>query len=137
MKNNYFFKKRFSNIYKNASKKSEVTSQILYGEKFNILSKRKKWIKIKSLFDNYIGYIENKDYVAEHYPKYKISSLKSNIYNKQNKRIKTFLPFGSHIEEINKKKNKKNLKKINGLKEKILKLLAIRKKILIKYLNYF
>ena len=49
MKNNYFFKKRFSNIYKNASKKSEVTSQILYGEKFNILSKRKKWIKRKDI----------------------------------------------------------------------------------------
>ena len=79
MKNNYFFKKKFSNIYKNASEKSEVTSQILYGEEFNILSKSKKWIKIKSLFDNYTGYIENKDYLSKHNPKYKIHSLKANI----------------------------------------------------------
>ena len=84
MKNNYFFKKKFSNIYKKASKKSEVTSQILYGDEFNILSKSKKWIKIKSLFDNYIGYIENKDFVAKHNPKYKIYSLSADIFNKQN-----------------------------------------------------
>ncbi|MDC0642731.1 SH3 domain-containing protein, partial [Candidatus Pelagibacter sp.] len=50
MKNNFFFKKQFSNIYKKASKNSEVTSQILYGEKFKILSKNKEWIKIKSSF---------------------------------------------------------------------------------------
>ena len=79
MKNNFFFKKNFSNIYKKTSKNSEVTSQIFYGEKFKILSKNKKWIKIKSLFDNYIGYIENKDYVTKHYPKYKVYSLKASI----------------------------------------------------------
>ena len=136
MKNNYFFKKKFSNIYRNASKKSEVTSQILYGEEFNILSKSKKWIKIKSLFDNYIGYIENKDYVAKHNPKYKIYSLKANIYNKQNKRIKTFLPFCSQIEEINKKKNyiefeknkwikKKDTKKINHYEKNFIKIFRL------------
>ena len=59
MKNNFFFKKQFSNIYKKASKNSEVTSQIIYGEKFKILSKNKKWIKIKTLFDNYIIIGEN------------------------------------------------------------------------------
>ena len=53
MKNNFFFKKEYSNIYKTTSRFSEVTSQILYGEKFKILSKNKNWIKIKSLFDNY------------------------------------------------------------------------------------
>ena len=128
MKNNYFFKKRFSNIYKRASKKSEVTSQILYGEKFNILSKSKKWIKIKSLFDNYIGYIENKDYVAKHNPKYKIYSLKANIYNKQNKRIKTFLPFGSQIEEINKKKNYIEFEKNKWIKKKNIKIISHKEK---------
>ena len=69
MKNNYFFKKQFSNIYKKASKNSEVTSQILYGEEFNIISRNKEWIKIRSLFDNYIGYIKNKNYTPKHYPK--------------------------------------------------------------------
>ena len=119
MKNNFFFKKNFSNIYKKTSKNSEVTSQIFYGEKFKILSKNKKWIKIKSLFDNYIGYIENKDYVTKHYPKYKVYSLKASIFNKQNKKIKTFLPFGSKIEEINKKKNLIEFEKNKWIKKKI------------------
>ena len=128
MKNNYFFKKKFSNIYKNASKKSEVTSQIIYGEEFNILAKSKKWIKIKSLFDNYTGYIENKDYVSKHNPKYKIYSLKANIYNKQNKRIKTFLPFGSQIEEINKKKNYVEFEKNKWIKRKDIKIISHKEK---------
>ena len=68
MKNNFFFKKQFSNIYKKASKNSEVTSQILYGEKFKILSKNREWVKIKSSFDNYTGYIKNKDYVEKFFP---------------------------------------------------------------------
>ena len=36
MKNNFFYKKEFSNIYSKASVKSETISQILYGEKFEI-----------------------------------------------------------------------------------------------------
>ncbi|MDC1344463.1 SH3 domain-containing protein, partial [Pelagibacteraceae bacterium] len=47
MKNNYFYKKSLSNIYKNPNVVSEVISQILYGEKFKIISKNKSWIKIK------------------------------------------------------------------------------------------
>jgi len=48
MKNNFFYKKPISNIYKNSSKYSEVISQIIYGEKFKILSKNKNWLKIKN-----------------------------------------------------------------------------------------
>jgi hypothetical protein len=55
MKDNFFFKDSYSNIYKSSSETSEVTSQILYGEKFKILSKNKSWLKIKTSFDNYIG----------------------------------------------------------------------------------
>ncbi len=128
MKNNFFFKKNFSNIYKKTSKNSEVTSQILYGEKFKILSKNKKWIKIKSLFDNYIGYIENKDYVTKYYPKYKVYSLKASIFNEQNKKIKTFLPFGSKIEEINKKKNHIEFEKNKWIKKKDIKIITHKEK---------
>ena len=64
MKNNFFYKKQYSNIYKTTSRFSEVTSQIIYGEKFKILSKKKDWIKIKSLFDNYVGYIKNENYMS-------------------------------------------------------------------------
>ena len=128
MKNNFFFKKNFSNIYKKTSKNSEVTSQIFYGEKFKILSKNKKWIKIKSLFDNYIGYIENKDYVTKHYPKYKVYSLKASIFNKQNKKTKTFLPFGSKIEEINKKKDHIEFEKNKWIKKKDIKIITHKEK---------
>ena len=104
MKNNFFYKSQFSNIYKRSSKLSEVTSQILYGERFKILSKNKNWIKIKSSFDNYIGYIKNEKYVNKHNPSHKVYSLKATIFNKQNKKTKKFLPFGSKVTVINKNK---------------------------------
>ena len=68
MQNRFYFTGSFSNIYKKSSKFSEVTSQILYGEKFKILSKNKNWIKIKSNFDNYTGYIQNKNFSKESNP---------------------------------------------------------------------
>ena len=105
MKNNFFYKKEFSNIYKKSSRFSEVTSQILYGEKFKILSKKKDWIKIKTSFDNYVGYIKNEKYTSKHKPSYKVYSLKAIIFNKQNKKTKNFLPFGSKVDHINENKN--------------------------------
>ncbi|MDB3864399.1 SH3 domain-containing protein, partial [Candidatus Pelagibacter sp.] len=72
MRDNYFYKKPLSNIYKKPNVVSEVTSQLLYGEKFKIISKNKSWIKIKVLFDNYTGYIKNKNYTEDHKPTHKI-----------------------------------------------------------------
>ena len=124
MKNNFFYKGKFSNIYKNSSRFSEITSQIIYGEKFKILLKNKDWIKIRSSFDNYIGYIKNEKYVIKHNPSHKVYNLKAAIFNKLNKKTKNFLPFGSKISIINENKNfvefennrwlrKNDLKKIN------------------------
>ena len=48
MKNN-FLNKSVANIYFKPSPNSEVVSQILYGEKFKILLKGKKYIKRKQL----------------------------------------------------------------------------------------
>ena len=56
MKNN-FYNKSLGNIYSRPYTNSEVTTQILYGDKFIILSKNKNWIKIKTSFDKYTGYI--------------------------------------------------------------------------------
>ncbi len=47
MQSNFYFIGNFSNIYKKPSSKSEVTSQIIYGEKFKILSKIKIGLKLK------------------------------------------------------------------------------------------
>lgn len=42
---------------------SEMVSQVLYGEHFKVLEKRKKWSKIRLAFDRYEGWIDNKQYV--------------------------------------------------------------------------
>ena len=46
-----------------ASDKSELVSQLLYGDHFKILEKRKNWSKIRLGYDDYEGYIDNKQYV--------------------------------------------------------------------------
>jgi hypothetical protein len=40
------------------SHKSEMLSQILFGERYTILDQSVKWLKIESLFDNYTGWID-------------------------------------------------------------------------------
>ncbi|MDB9940441.1 C40 family peptidase [Candidatus Pelagibacter sp.] len=134
MKNNYVYKKPLSDIYKKPDVVSEVTSQILYGEKFKIISKNKSWIKIKVLYDNYIGYIKNKDYTEDHKPTHKIFILKANIYNKQKNKTKYFLPFASRISIIQESKKfiefeknkwikKSDVKNINHIEKDYLKIL--------------
>jgi gamma-D-glutamyl-L-lysine dipeptidyl-peptidase len=136
VKNNFFYTKQVLNIYKKPSKFSEVTSQILYGEKFKILSKNKDWVKIKVLFDNYIGYIKNKNYISNHKPTHKVFVLKANIFNKQKNRTKYFLPFASKISIIKKDKKfveyeknkwikKKNIIEINHVEKDFLKMLKL------------
>ena len=41
---------------------SELVSQVLYGDCFKVLEQRKKWSKIRLAFDNYEGWIDNKQY---------------------------------------------------------------------------
>ena len=136
MKNNYYYNKPLSNIYKKPSEVSEVTSQIIYGEKFKILSKNKNWIKIKSSFDNYIGYIKNKNYTDSHKPTHKVFVLKANIFNKTKNKTKYFLPYASKISiiQINKKLieiekgkwiKKKYVKKINHIEKDYLGVLKL------------
>ena len=136
MKDNYFYKKPLSNIYKKPSKVSEVTSQIIYGEKFKILFKNKNWIKIKTSFDNYIGYIQNKYYTKNHRPTHKVFVLKANIFNEKNNKTKYFLPFASKISiiqinekfvEIDKGRwiKKKDIKKIGHIEKDYVRVLKL------------
>lgn len=46
-----------------ASDTSELVSQVLYGEHFKVLEKRKKWSRIRIAFDKYEGWIDNKQYI--------------------------------------------------------------------------
>lgn len=43
-----------------ASEKSEMISQLLFGEHFTILEKQKNWSKIKLFSDDYEGFVDNK-----------------------------------------------------------------------------
>ncbi len=133
MNNNFYFINSFSNIYKKPSKLSEVTSQIIYGEKFKILSKNKNWIKIKTLFDNYIGYMINTKYVKKFNPKYKVSDLKARIFKKPGISTNYWLPFGSKLSVILENKNyikieknkwikKKNIQRINHKETNFIKI---------------
>ena len=97
MKNNFFYKKQFSNIYKKTSRFSEVTSQILYGEKFKILSKKKNWIKIKTNFDNYIGYIKNSKYYENFEPTHKIYKIKSKVFKNNLNILRKFFSLWSIV----------------------------------------
>ena len=95
MQNNFFFLGSYSNIYKKPLKTSEVTSQIIYGEKFKILSKNKNWIKIKTLFDNYEGFIKNSNYIAKFSPNYKVYKIKARIFKKPGIKTNKWLPLAS------------------------------------------
>ena len=53
-----FLNTSISNLYTKPSSKAEVSSQIIYGEKFRILSKQKSWLKINTSYDNYVGFIK-------------------------------------------------------------------------------
>ena len=136
MKNNFFYNKLFSNIYKRSSRFSEITSQILYGEKFKILSKNKGWIKIKTSFDNYVGYIKNEKYLKDYKPTHKVYSLKVAIFSSPNIKTKSFLPFASKFSVIHENKNfiqfdknkwlrKRDIKKINHKEKNFLKILRL------------
>ena len=80
---NNFFNKSIGNVYSKPSSKSEISSQILYGEKFKILSKNKDWIKIKTNFDNYIGFIKKSNFLKNHSPAFKVFLPKSIIFKKK------------------------------------------------------
>ena len=45
------------------SDRSELVSQVLYGEHFKILEQRKSWSKIRLAFDTYEGWVDNKQYL--------------------------------------------------------------------------
>ena len=137
MKNNYFFKDRFLDIHKKASNNSEVASQILYGEQFKILSKNRDWIKIKSTFDNYIGFIKSKNYTNKHLSKYKVYSLKAKIFNNSNKETKKFLPFGSRISVISKTQKFIEFEKNKWLRKKDIKDIKHKEKNFIKIFKLF
>ena len=137
MQNNFFFLGNYSNIYKKPLKTSEVTSQIMYGEKFKILSKTKNWIKIKTLFDNYQGFIKNSNYVDKFNPNYKVSAIKARIFKKPRIRTNNWLPFASKLSVLEKNKNYMKIEENKWVKKTDIKKLNHKEKNFIKIFKKF
>ena len=137
MQNNFYFVGYFSNIYKKPSRKSEITSQIIYGEKFKILSKNKNWIKIKTLLDNYIGFIRNSKYLEKFNPSYKVSSLKARIFKKPGIKTNRWLPLASKLSVLNQDKNYIKIEKNKWIKKKDIKKLNYKDKNFVKIFKKF
>ena len=141
MKNNFYNKNTYINLYEKPSYKSKISSQIIYGEKFKILSKKKGWLKIKTAFDKYVGYTKNIKYSNKFSPTHKISVQKTNIFNfpknsnkyKQRKK----LPFASRIEILKKYKNFIMFEKNKWIYLKDIKKNNFKEKNFIKILNLF
>ena len=141
MKNNFYNKNTYINLYEKPSYKSKISSQIIYGEKFKILSKKKGWLKIKTAFDKYVGYTKNIKYSNKFSPTHKISVQKTNIFSfpknsnkyKQTKK----LPFASRVEILKKYKNFIMFEKNKWIYLKDIKKNNFKEKNFIKILNLF
>ena len=84
MRNNLSFLK----VYKKKNIKSEVVTQLLYGDNFKKLNKTKSWVKIKNDSDNYVGYIKFNKFPQNCLNTHKIFSLSANLYTKPNIKYK-------------------------------------------------
>ena len=106
MKNRYFCRSPYLNVYEKATTKSNLSSQILYGEKFQIVQKKKNFLKVRTIYDKYVGFIKVEKFNKKMNQTHKVSVLKSKIYSKPLNRFgtKKFLPFSSEIEILEKKK---------------------------------
>ena len=49
------------NLHKKTSSKSEIITQMIYGESFSIIKKNGKWLKIRIKEDGYKGFIKKKN----------------------------------------------------------------------------
>ncbi|WP_165732740.1 C40 family peptidase [Polaribacter sp. 20A6] len=98
------------------SNQSEMTSQVLFGEDFEVIEKQKEWSKIRLTFDNYEGFIDNKQYTeisADFYSKLKTEKqyfsgeMIDFITNSKNEL--TTIPLGSNLPFYNAGKLQINL----------------------------
>ena len=92
------------NLHKRPSSKSEIVTQMIYGDSFSISKKTRKWLKVKIKEDSYKGYIQNKNFSNFLKPTHKINILKAKVYKFPSKKKKTNeISFGSKIKVIDNK----------------------------------
>ncbi len=141
MQNSYFCSNSYLNVYELASKNSNISTQLLYGEKFKVIKENKNFLKIKTDFDNYIGFIKVGKFNKRLNKTHKVSVLKSKIYSKPKSKFgtKKYLPFSSEIEILDKNNNFVMFEKSKWIRFNDLKIINKRNmnftKILKKFLN--
>ena len=133
-----------TNLYKKASAKSEIVSQMIYGDKFRVINKSLKWLKVKIKEDGYVGYIIKKKFINYLKPTHKVSTLFANTYKNANfkNKIKK-IPYASKIkiDNLGKKFSKfqnswvesKNIKSITYRNKNIFKDIKIFKGVKYKW----
>ena len=95
-----------TNLHKKPSIKSEIVTQMIYGDTFSISKRSKNWLKIKIKEDGYNGFIKNRKFSKFSKPTHKVYKLKSEIFKLPNKSIKiNEISFGSKIKVIENRKN--------------------------------
>ena len=132
MQNNYYSIYPCINIYERPITNSKISSQIIYGEKFKVLRKTKNFLKIRTSYDRYTGYIKDKYFIKKFKPTHKVKSLKTRIYKSNN-----FLPFSSEVEILRKKKNYIMFKKNKWIKKKDITNINKKEKNFAKIVNLY
>ena len=133
-----------TNLHKKPSGKSEVMTQMIYGDCFSVAKKNRNWIKVKIKDDGYIGFIKKKNFAKFYKPTHKICVLKANVYRSSNNKGKlNEIPFGSKIKVIDRKKNyfkfsngwidKKDIKPVSFKEKKLFRKITIFKNIKYKW----
>ena len=134
-----FFTNNFSitSVYKKPSTKSEIVTQMIFGDSFLILKKAGKWLKIKIKEDNYKGFIKDKKFSDFIRASHKVKLLKANVYKYPSQKNKVrVLSFGSKIKVID--QNNKFYKFTGGwIKKNDTKPILIKEKNLFKKVNIF
>lgn len=90
------------------SDKAEVVNQVLFGETFDIIQENEKWSQIKLKHDDYIGWIDKKQWkeVPQHQQTHNVVKELFQMITKDDKTI--YAPMGSFVEK--RKLNKLSIK---------------------------
>jgi len=112
-------------IRSESNDKSEQTSQLLYGETFVIVDEKTKWTKIKLCFDNYIGWIDNKQFDIINEDQLKLVDKEPQIYSydlvefiENTDQELIAIPIGSSLNALNILEHSYDGNKISGIQEK-------------------
>jgi hypothetical protein len=89
------------------SDKSELISQVIYGDIFKVLEQRKKWSRIRLAFDKYEGWIDNKQYIEITEDQYKTLNKESPLLStdlvefiEDNNQLLFPIPIGSSLNGL-------------------------------------